>query len=100
MTRTFAAALALCLAAAPAVARSGCAPRAVIAKQLTERYDGAPVAAGLQSNGSILQVYASEANGTWTVISTTPKGMSCVVTAGEYWRQLPPKPAKPKGKPA
>jgi hypothetical protein len=47
------------------------------------------VAFGLQSNGNLLQVYSSEEKGTWTVVSTTPTGMSCIVAAGKRWESLP-----------
>ena len=60
-----------------------------IAKQLSRKYDEAPVAFGLQTNGNLLQVYASEQKGTWTVVSTTPQGLSCIVAAGQRWETLP-----------
>jgi hypothetical protein len=60
-----------------------------IAKQLNSRYDESPVAFGLQSNGNLLQVYASEDKSTWTVVSTTPQGLSCIVAAGKTWEALP-----------
>lgn len=60
-----------------------------IAKQLGNKYDEAPVAFGLQSNGHLLQVYASEDKGTWTVVSTSPAGVSCIVAAGKRWESLP-----------
>jgi hypothetical protein len=60
-----------------------------IAKQLSSKYDEAPVAFGLQSNGNLLQVYSSEDKDTWTVVSTTPGGLSCIVAAGKRWESLP-----------
>lgn len=60
-----------------------------IAKQLNSKYDEAPVAFGVQSNGNLLQVYASKDQGTWTVVSTTPTGVSCIVAAGKRWESLP-----------
>lgn len=69
--------------------RMPCHNAAEIAKQLSSRYEEAPVAFGLQSNGNLLQVYASEEKSTWTVVSTTPNGMSCIVAAGKRWESLP-----------
>ena len=54
-----------------------------IARQLSGKYEEAPVAFGMQTNGNLLQVYASDAKDTWTVVSTTPGGMSCIVAAGK-----------------
>lgn len=73
----------------PAGARMPCHNAAEIAKQLGSKYEEAPVAFGLQSNGNLLQVYASDAKDTWTVVSTTPNGMSCIVAAGKKWESLP-----------
>ena len=74
--------------AAPGM-RMPCHNATEIAKQLGSKYDEAPVAFGMQSNGNLLQVYASEDKGTWTVVSTTPTGMSCIVAAGRRWESLP-----------
>ena len=74
---------------APSNPRMPCHNATEIAKQLSSKYDEAPVAFGLQSNGNLLQVYASEEKGTWTVVSTTPTGVSCIVAAGKRWESLP-----------
>ena len=68
-----------------------------VAKQLSSKYDEAPVAFGLQSNGNLLQVYFSEEKGTWTVVSTTPAGMSCIVAAGKRWESLPGRQVRSHG---
>ena len=74
---------------APVGMRMPCHDSGEIAKQLDSKYDEAPVAFGLQSNGNLLQVYASNEKGTWTVVSTTPGGLSCIVAAGKRWEALP-----------
>jgi hypothetical protein len=90
------AALACGFFAAPVVAESAqpaprvpCHNAIEIAKQLKGKYSEAPVAFGLQTNGNLLQIYASQASGTWTVVSTTPAGVSCIVAAGKSWESLP-----------
>lgn len=69
--------------------RMPCHNAVEIAKQLSSKYDEAPVAFGVQSNGNLLQVYASHDKGTWTVVSTTPTGVSCIVAAGKSWENIP-----------
>ena len=69
--------------------RMPCHDASEIARQLTAKYDEAPVAFGLQSNGNLLQIYASEKKSTWTVVSTTPSGTSCIVAAGKRWESRP-----------
>lgn len=69
--------------------RMPCHDAGEIAKQLSAKYKEAPVAFGLQSNGNLLQIYASNQKNTWTVVSTTPTGKSCIVAAGKRWESLP-----------
>lgn len=69
--------------------RMPCHDAGEIARQLTSKYKEAPVAMGLQSNGNLLQIYASDKKNTWTVVSTTPNGKSCIVAAGKRWEALP-----------
>jgi hypothetical protein len=74
---------------APSNPRMPCHNAIEIAKQLSNKYDEAPVAIGLQSNGNLLQVYSSEEKNTWTVVSTTPTGVTCIIAAGKRWVSLP-----------
>ncbi len=73
---------------APGSMRMPCHDAADIAKQLGAKYAEAPVAIGLQTNGNLLQVYASRDQDTWTVVSTSPAGLSCIVAAGKQWESL------------
>ena len=69
--------------------RIPCHDATEIAKQLSKKYEEAPIAFGLQSNGNLLQIYTSETKHTWTVVSTTPAGKSCIVAAGKRWETMP-----------
>lgn len=89
-------ALAASLAATTTLAQSAatglripCHDATEIARQLSKKYEEAPIAMGLQSNGNLLQIYTSESQHTWTVVSTTPAGKSCIVAAGKRWETLP-----------
>lgn len=89
-------ALAACLATPSASAQSAatglripCHDATEIARQLSKKYEEAPIAMGLQSNGNLLQIYTSKSQHTWTVVSTTPAGKSCIVAAGKRWETLP-----------
>ena len=61
-----------------------------IRAELSERYAEEPVSLGLQSNGHLLQVFASAEGNTWTIVSLAPDGMACVVAAGASWEELMP----------
>jgi hypothetical protein len=69
--------------------RMPCHDAGEIARQLSSKYKEAPVAFGLQSNGNLLQIYASDQKNTWTVVSTSPAGQSCIVAAGKRWESIP-----------
>jgi len=71
--------------------QSVCGKRADILKQLSIRYSEAPVAMGLSSTGSMVELLSSRAGGSWTVIMTMPSGVSCLVAAGENWETVQPK---------
>jgi hypothetical protein len=64
-----------------------CSDYKAVKEQLAVRYEEAPISAGLQSNGNVLQIFASPRTGTWTVVSTTPAGMSCILAVGKSWEE-------------
>lgn len=88
-------ALALTLAAtcAPgateAQGESPCAARAQLAERLAKKYQESQAGAGLQSTSRIIEVWAS-LDGTWTIIATDPRGVSCILASGTHWRRIAP----------
>ncbi len=75
----------LALVSAPAEAQSVTAPRAEIVKQLGDAYAEAPVAIGLTGNGSVIELFSTGDGSTWTIVITSPDGLSRVVASGESW---------------
>lgn len=73
------------IAAAPADAQAPCGPAKDIAAQLRQKYGEYVISLGLQANGNLLQVYGSEKGATWTIVTTNPKGLSCVLASGRRW---------------
>ena len=66
-----------------------CSARPFLVDKLRERYAEVPVAMGLQSNGTGLEVFASRRANTWSVVITAPNGVSCLVSEGQSWETLP-----------
>ncbi len=64
-----------------------CNPRDQVIEQLADRYKEAPIAAGITSKGSLVEVLTTGDGNTWTIIVSTPQGQSCIVAAGEGWRK-------------
>lgn len=67
-----------------------CSRYDLIRRQLGQDYAEEPVSLGLQSNGNLLQIFASATSGTWTIVSMAPNGTACVVAAGASWENIAP----------
>lgn len=50
---------------------------------LADRYGERRQMAGLNGDGTIVEIYANDATGTWTALIVQPDGMACMVAAGE-----------------
>lgn len=70
----------------PAMPRSVCHEYRRIAEHLDRRYQEAPIGAGLQTNGRVLQIFRSVETGSWTMVSVDPSGQSCIVATGQHWQ--------------
>lgn len=81
-------ALAILLFAQGAGAQGPCDRREKVLSLLAQRYHEAPVALGVTSEGSLLEVLADAKGSTWTIIVTSPQGLSCLILSGEGWRPL------------
>ncbi len=80
------------LHAVPAGAQTVCGARALVLTHLHNTYTEHPVAIGLTSSGTVLEVLTST-SGTWTFLVTNPSGRTCIVAKGEGWEMLPVIPA-------
>jgi hypothetical protein len=84
------------VAALPAIAHAqqNCAPRDAIAESLTGKYGESLQSAGVGGNGSLVEMWANTATGTWTITVTAPGGPTCMVAAGEQFEaENPAEPA-------
>jgi len=84
------------LLALPLLATTGIAPAAAdesmacgnrdeMLGHLSGKYKEEPVAMGLATNGSLVEVLASNAGGSFTIVYTTPDGLTCMMAAGSNW---------------
>jgi hypothetical protein len=71
-----------------AMAQPQCDQRDSVLKVLEQKYKEAPVALGVTHNGGLVEVLSSGNGTTWSIIVTTPQGMSCLVAAGEGWKAM------------
>lgn len=72
-------------------AQMACGDRERIVGQLAKKYGETPQSIGLGRNQGVVETFASDKTGTWTIILTTPEGRSCLLAAGEGFEALEPK---------
>lgn len=70
-----------------------CNAREAVLGALASKYKEAPVQIGLTNAGAIIEVTASAEGDSWSIILTTPAGITCLIAAGEHWEQVTPKKA-------
>ncbi|WP_037316739.1 hypothetical protein [Ruegeria halocynthiae] len=75
------------LAAQQAHART-CAPRADMVKRLTETYGETRQSIGIAQQGAMVEVYASDQSGSWTITVTLPDGTTCLVASGQAYEAM------------
>lgn len=91
---------AVALIAAPLAAsaqQASCAKRDMIVERLASKYGEQRQSAGLNQNNGMVEVFASDETGTWTILVTMPNGISCLMAAGKAWQGVAdasPQPGK------
>lgn len=67
--------------------RVPCGERTTIMDHLEDGYSEKPVAMGLDAQGRVLEVLAAP-SGTWTMLVSTPGGLTCLIASGVAWEEL------------
>ncbi len=87
--------LALAATQANAQQTRNCAPRDVVVERLSDGYGESRQSIGLGAQGAVVEVFASDETGTWTITVTDPNGLTCLVASGQSFETLaealPPK---------
>lgn len=84
----------LTLFASPAGAQTNCAPRPVVIERLADRYGESRRSIGLGANNAVVEVFASDETGTWSITVTSPNGLTCLVASGQAYEAFQEHPAK------
>ena len=70
-----------------------CGPLDELTTILTHSYGEQPVMAGVSYDDTVMQLFANEETGTWTVLLTSiVTGMTCVADGGEMFMRAKVKP--------
>lgn len=87
-TATMLALLAPLLAQAALAEPRACAPRETVVARLAEGYGERRRAVGIGANNRMIEVFASETSGSWTITETTPGGTTCLVASGQAYQSV------------
>ncbi len=82
-------AVAVSLVSSAAMAQVSCDQRDKIVEWLAVKYKEAPIASGVSSTGSLIEVLSTHDGETWTLIVSSPDGDSCLIGSGQGWRAKP-----------
>ena len=63
-----------------------CAARTDVVAKLASKYHEQPSSMALTNDGRLLEVLKSDDGTSWSILITTPKGVSCLIAAGENWQ--------------
>jgi hypothetical protein len=89
----------LILATHAGYAAPQCGPRAEVMAALTGKYGETRRGMGIAANNTMMEVFASETTGTWTITVTTPEGTTCLAASGDRFEAMAEVPLPP-GDPA
>ena len=84
-----------------AQAQSGwaaCSARDKVIAALVSKYGETRHGIGLAANNTVMEVFASDRTGTWTIAVTMPSGVTCLVASGSGYEdvvELLPVPGDP-----
>ncbi len=67
--------------------KQACGDRKDVLNYYATQHKEAPVAMGLLTNGSLIEVVTSK-DGSWTILVTKPSGRTCAVAAGRNWESI------------
>jgi len=66
-----------------------CFPHEELEGELKQSYNEKKLGHGVSGDGNLIEIFMSSA-GNFTVIKTSPAGVSCIVDFGEGWRTIDP----------
>ena len=65
-----------------------CAPRDKVVDRLAAGYGETRQSMGLGANNAVIEVFASDETGTWTITVTMASGLTCIVASGQAYETL------------
>ncbi len=85
MLKTLKLAAAIIVMWSSAQAQMACGVRDEMVAQLGDQYGEVRRGAGLAGPTAIVEIWAADKTGTWTILETTADGMTCTIAMGDNW---------------
>jgi hypothetical protein len=71
-----------------AAANPQCAPRDQVIETLAQTYGETRRSLGIAANNAVMELYAADDTGTWTLTVTLPDGTTCLVASGQGYEAV------------
>ncbi len=68
--------------------RQTCAAHEQVVATLTQKYGETRQSFGLTATNQLVEMFASRASGTWTIIVTDTNGVACLIAAGDSFDRI------------
>lgn len=65
-----------------------CGPREIMVTRLAEGYGETRQSVGIGSDNAMVEVFASDKTGSWSIVVTMPAGVSCLVASGQSFEEV------------
>jgi len=65
-----------------------CAPRQEVVQRLSETFGETRRGIGIARQGAVMEVFASDETGSWTINVTLPDGLMCLVASGQSYETV------------
>ncbi|SLN29117.1 hypothetical protein ROA7450_01233 [Roseovarius albus] len=72
----------------PATAQNNCGQRDMVLDRLASKYRESRQSVGLGANNTMIEVFASDETGTWTITATNARGITCLLASGQAFETL------------
>ncbi|MBV7410823.1 hypothetical protein [Maritimibacter sp. DP1N21-5] len=72
----------------PVLAQNQCADRELVLTQLADRFGESRQSIGMAQGDRVVETFASDISGSWTITVTLPDGQMCIIAAGQSWEEV------------
>ena len=62
-----------------------CAPYDLVTVQIDQKFQERRLGVGILNESYMLEIYANEVTGTWTILRVDPLGQACIMAVGDAW---------------